>query len=108
MRIADLCPKFLYQGPRYRDLGPNSGEEFRDDFFIPWLKNLNAGETGTIDFSGTKMYSPSFLEETFGGAVREDFYDKVSKLAFLNTDKFYEQKIKHYIEKAKTREQLNV
>jgi len=100
LKIADVDSKYLYEGPRYKTLGPNSGEEFRLSTLLPWLRQLRTGEIGTVDFSGTKMYSPSFLEEAFGGAVRDGFGPQVSLLVYENTDKFYEKKIKQYIKDA--------
>jgi hypothetical protein len=92
--------KYLYQGPRFKSLGPNSGEEFRDDVLLPWLKRLGPDEKGTVDFAETKMYSPSFLEEAFGGAVRKGFGPQISKLKFEHIDGFYAKQITQYINEA--------
>ena len=70
LTIAIDAKEFAYQGPRFEWLGPNSGESFKKNKLIPFLNNLDDGEQGVIDFTGTMIYSPSFLEESFGGAVR--------------------------------------
>lgn len=54
---------------RYRHEGPNSGEKFREDVLVPALKNY-AG-TITVDLDGVVGYGSSFLEEAFGGLIRE-------------------------------------
>lgn len=53
---------------RYRKDGPYSGERFREDFLIPALSAEDAVE---VDLSGVAGYGSSFLEEVFGGLVRD-------------------------------------
>ncbi|MCG8520865.1 MAG: STAS-like domain-containing protein [Pseudomonadales bacterium] len=57
-----------FPGPRYRDLGPYSGEEFREKILVPAIKEH--GGNITIDLDGTFGYGSSFLEEAFGGLIR--------------------------------------
>ena len=59
-----------YPGGRYRRLGKFSGEEFRDDHLIPALKS---GDKVIVVLDGTAGYGSSFLEEAFGGLVRNGF-----------------------------------
>lgn len=100
LKILDCKQDYKYQGPRYIKLGPESGEEFRDEYLIPWLEeNKNVDEL-QIDFAGTIVYTPSFLEEAFGGAIRKG-YDKVKSLEFVNIPDEQKEKIKKYISKAK-------
>lgn len=99
MQIKNTDPKYLYQGPRYRSLGPNSGEQFRDSFLIPWLEGLG-NEKGIIDFEDTGMFSPSFLEEAFGGAVRKGYTNQVASLSFKNMPIAWENDVKEYIAEA--------
>lgn len=53
---------------RYAKNGDTSGEAFRQKFLESPIKN---GENITIDLDGTVGYGSSFLEEAFGGVVRE-------------------------------------
>jgi hypothetical protein len=55
-------------GPRFRSLGPYSGEEFRERL----VDALSASPDGTVEvvLDGTEGYGSSFLEEAFGGLVR--------------------------------------
>ena len=57
-----------YPAGRYRADGPYAGEIFRDDLLVPLLKKNDVVE---IDLDGAMGYGSSFLEETFGGLVRE-------------------------------------
>lgn len=100
LRIATIADNFLHQGPRYRKLGPNSGEEFRDDFLIPFLESLGPREVGVVDFSGTEAFSPSFLEEAFGGAIRKGYGDEVDKLSYSAIPLEWKEELKRYVDAA--------
>lgn len=68
-RLIDLGIDFARDlGPRYYILGPHSGEEFRDDVLIPAFRD---NDKVTVALDSVDGFSPSFLEETFGGMVRE-------------------------------------
>jgi hypothetical protein len=84
--IKNESPQYLYQGPRFARLGLNSGEEFREKYLIPWLDRLSSNDEGIVDFEDTKTFSPSFLEEAFGGAVRRGYGPKVERLKFINIE----------------------
>lgn len=60
-------------GPRYRSEGKFSGEEFRCDLLFPKLQKVleDAGQL-TVVLDGTAGYGTSFLEESFGGLIREN------------------------------------
>lgn len=58
-------------GTRYRTEGELSGQEFRETLLRPKYDALKPGEILKIDFDGVYGYPPSFLEEAFGGLVRE-------------------------------------
>ena len=100
LKVIECKKGFEYQGPRARRLGDNSGEEFRDDYLIPWLKNLPDSDNGEIDFEGTKVYMSSFLEESFGGAIRKGYGPKIEKLSFINIDDDSLNDLKLYISNA--------
>lgn len=95
------CHKgFEFQGPRYRYLGDNSGEEFLEEFLLPWIGSIPEGATATVDFSGTKVFMPSFLDEAFGGAVRRGYGKAVSSLRFKGVDVETLRDLKQYISNA--------
>jgi len=109
MKICEVCRGYEYEGPRFIKLGPFSGEEFREKHLSNWLNTLDDQEKAIIDFEGTRMYSPSFLEESFGGVIRNaktendaEINRKKLKLAeFINIDPDWKEKLDSYIEKAK-------
>lgn len=55
---------------RYPSHGPNNGQRFRHEILIPQLK---AAESVSVDLDGIEGVGSSFLEEAFGGLVREGF-----------------------------------
>jgi len=65
LRLKDFSE---FPGGRYREDGPKSGQEYREDVLMPTLK-----EHGkiTVDLSGVFTVAPSFLDEAFGGLARE-------------------------------------
>lgn len=99
LKILDCKEEYMYEGPRFRRLGPESGEEFRDKFLIPWLERNTQDSDLTIDFDGTIVYTPSFLEETFGGAVRKG-YVQLKNLKFINIPDEQKEDIEKYINDA--------
>jgi hypothetical protein len=63
-------------GPRYIREGNYSGELFREKLLSKVVKRaIDTGVTLWIDLDGTAGYGTSFLEEAFGGLVREDRID---------------------------------
>lgn len=60
-------------GPRYRSEGNHSGEEFRATILCPRLRQaLDKNVQLLIDLDGTYGFGTSFLEEAFGGLIRND------------------------------------
>lgn len=57
-------------GRFYPKDGDFTGDKFRNDFLIPALKD-KSNQTVTVVIDGTEGYGSSFLEEAFGGLVRE-------------------------------------
>ncbi len=66
IRVAEDFSR--YPAGRYLDDGPFSGAKFREDFLKPII---DSGEHVIIDLDGARGYGSSFLEEAFGGLVRE-------------------------------------
>ena len=60
-------------GPRYISEGAYSGEDFRKNVLCPKVKAaIQTGEQLEVVLDGTHGYGTSFLEEAFGGLIRED------------------------------------
>jgi hypothetical protein len=71
---------------RYYSDGKFSGQRFRDEFLIPAISSEDAV---VIDFDGTEGYGSSFLDEAFGGLVREAGFDEAtlrSKLTVVSLE----------------------
>ena len=49
--------------------GEFNGQRFRTEFLVPALR---AYEKVIVDFDGTEGYGSSFLDEAFGGLVRDE------------------------------------
>ena len=78
-------------GPRYRTEGKYSGQQFREDILHPRvLDALEQGVVLTVDFDGAFGYGTSFLEEAFGGLIRENQICR-AKLSSLFQFVSYEQ-----------------
>jgi hypothetical protein len=60
-----------FPGGRYKRHGDFSGEQFRDDVLVPALR---ANDHVVVLLDGTEGYASSFLEEAFGGLIRECHY----------------------------------
>lgn len=59
-------------GARYESEGPNSGEKFRKELLLPnYLAAEKNGEKLEVNFDGCYGFATSFLEESFGGLIRE-------------------------------------
>ncbi|MBS1526709.1 MAG: STAS-like domain-containing protein [Bacteroidetes bacterium] len=63
-------------GPRYIKEGKWSGELFRTEkFFQIFADAIANNQTVVVDLDGTLGYGTSFLEEIFGGLIREHHLD---------------------------------
>lgn len=66
----------IFPGPRYKNLGAASGEEFRENVLLPKLKER---DDWIINLDGVAGYGSSFLEESFGGCIREGISPSVMR-----------------------------
>lgn len=85
---------------RYVTDGPYSGEAFRDNMLFPALQKDNV----EVNLDGVLGLGSSFLEEAFGGLVRERGLraDALkSKLTIRTRLRTYEQRIWRYVSEAK-------
>lgn len=69
MKTISVARDFsVYPGGRVPGDGPASGKEFRERFLVPALEGE---EQVAIELDGVRGYAASFLEEAFGGLVRD-------------------------------------
>lgn len=95
---ADFSP---FPFGRYPSHGVWNGERFRDEFLVPALKT---GDQVQVDLDGARGLSPSFLEEAFGGLVRNGFAarDLMSRLTIKSDrDPSFIRTIQGYIQNAR-------
>lgn len=97
-RVINLARDFSrYPAGRYVNDGPYSGAAFRDNYLIPALKS---GEQLVVELDGVRGYGSSFLEEAFGGLVRNGFDPAQVKnqLQLKSADESLIEEIDDYIE----------
>jgi hypothetical protein len=84
---------------RYLEDGKFSGQRFRDDFLIPALERYREVK---LYLDGTMGYGSSFLEEAFGGLVRQGLnkQDVLRRLILISEDRSIIEEIQEYIAKA--------
>lgn len=89
IRIAIAKDFSRAPGARYRRHGPHSGEEFLEDILMPALRTaeeMNSKVVVVLD--GALGYATSFLEEAFGGLVRNGFTKSAihARLKFISNE----------------------
>ena len=85
----------LDPGPRLRSEGKHSGQEYREDHLSPTFERAQKENKRLIvDLDGTWGYPISFLEEAFGGLVRNHmrqgrFYNYRHELEIITKEEPY-------------------
>jgi hypothetical protein len=92
-------------GPRYIKEGENSGELFRQTKLLPAFKQaVSDNKKLIVDLDGTAGYGTSFLEESFGGLIREEniSYETIVRTLEIISDEeeFLKDDINHYLKDA--------
>lgn len=88
------CP-----GARYPEEGNNSGQEFREKLLSPKFREaIESGNHLIVILDGSAGYATSFIEEAFGGLVREGRYTLEQ---ILNTMEIVSNEDPSYIDDAK-------
>jgi len=85
---------------RYYSDGSFTGERFREEFLYPALTKNDEVE---IDLDDTLGYGSSYLEEAFGGLIREknmDINELKDKLRIISSRALYENRIWQYLKDA--------
>lgn len=87
---------------RYIADGPYSGQGFRQEILVPALR---ADGEVVVELDGVEGYGSSFLEEAFGGLVREEGFSAEqlgARLKISTVDISWEREIWAYIKDAQT------
>jgi len=90
---------------RYYADGEWTGQKFREKVLVPALKRAKNKTPVIVDINGAEGYGSSFLEEAFGGLIREEGYTKdgikeILEIKANDTYDIYKQIILDYIKKA--------
>ena len=91
-------------GPRRREEGEHSGEEFLEKILKPrFQKAVEENRKLFVDLDGTEGYATSFLEASFGGLARKyDIQLLLDAISFKSEDEPYLiDHAKEYIRKAR-------
>ena len=64
-----------YPAGRFREDGNFSGAAFREDLLVPALRAKNVAIV-TVSFDDVAGFGSSFLEEAFGGLIREEGFHR--------------------------------
>ena len=98
LNLVKDFPSFRYPGHRSREQSANSGEEFRDEILIPFIKK-NKDHNIIINLEGAAGFPPSFLEESFGGCIAKGV-NEIIKVKIVGIDIIEQGRIKRFIDKA--------
>lgn len=91
---------------REKSDGDFTGEHFREDVLKVLIKNLSKNEKLVIILDDAEGYGSSFLDEAFGGTVRQKYISSNKLLSLLEFEyededfEFFENKIREYIQSA--------
>ena len=101
MSVIQLISFSRYPFGRYEEDGPYSGEVFRKKILLPAFRKDN--DIVEVILDGARGLGSSFLEEAFGGLVREgipaaDVHRRLKVVS--NLDPSHVTEIKGYIDRA--------
>lgn len=102
MTTIRVAKDFPNPGGRFRVMGPESGEEFRDRLAAKLRESGN--EPVAVILDGVEGYGSSFLEEAFGGLIRlklfsvEELRRRLKIVAQSPEFKIYVPEVWQYIE----------
>lgn len=89
---------------RYRTDSDTSGEAFRADLLAPALRSF---DKVIVVLDGTDGYGSSFLEEAFGGLIRDEGFTEAqlkTKLSIVSNRISYKIRIGNYIAEEQSRQ----
>jgi hypothetical protein len=92
-----------FPGGRFRADGPHNGEEFREDLLVPALRS---SDRVVVVLDGVAGFPSCFLDETFGGLIRnhgftpEELDAKLELVALTPRMRSYPAMIREYIARA--------
>jgi len=101
-KVVNIGKSFSrFPAGRYLADGPASGQRFREEVLVPLLA---AGHSILVQLDDALGYGSSFLEEAFGGLVRQghDAEEILKKITFESFDDSLIEEIQTYIREAES------
>lgn len=96
-----------YPAGRDEKDGPYNGSRFRKELLVPRLNSvISKGGQLTVSLDGVLSFGSSFLEEAFGGLVRQEGFTKsqvIDHLSVVSSSpgrRRYIEAIKRYVDRA--------
>lgn len=106
IRIADFSE---YPAGRGRKDGPDNGTRFRDEVLAPALRlALKSDDIVCVKLDDVKSFGSSFLEEAFGGLLRDQQFTPgdISRTLRIDAERpiyaTYKRQIERYLKEAST------
>ena len=103
-RTIDIGKDFSeVPGGRHHEDGPHSGQRFREELLVPALRKYDVVE---VLLDNTEGYGSSFLDEAFGGLIRDEGFtrDELSGRLVVTAIEAraqrYKRKIQDYLNQA--------
>ncbi|PZU18957.1 MAG: hypothetical protein DI589_23020 [Shinella sp.] len=106
IRIADFSE---YPAGRGMQDGPDNGTRFRDQFLVPALRTaIENNEVVYVALDDVKSFGSSFLEEAFGGLIRDRIFaaKELKRALSIKADRpiyaTYKRQIERYLKDAES------
>lgn len=96
MKVSVARDFTQHPGPRYRWQGDHSGEEFRAKL-VEWLRQA---DRLIVDLDGTSGFGSSFLDEAFGGLIRDEGMRKADVISRIKIKSDMDESYKYDVEEA--------
>ena len=104
MMVLNIASQFSQVlGPRFREEGDFSGQQFREEWLTPkFLEDCRSEDRFFIDLDGGRGYATAFLEQAVGGFARKFGSKVVLDVLICKTDEepYLESDTKRYIDEA--------
>lgn len=77
---------------RFLSDGNWTGQKFREELLVPALKEASKTNPVIVNINDVEGYGSSFLEEAFGGLIREEGYTKeqLDEILQIETNEIFE------------------
>lgn len=106
IRIADFSD---YPAGRSTKDGPDNGSRFRDEVLVPAIREaIKSHDVVAVELDDVKSFGSSFLEEAFGGLIRDRLFKptEITRTLKIVAERpiyaTYKRQIERYLKEAAT------